>query len=117
MDFTNTNYSFEQELPKLIRDKIPAIIEKKEGQKANFRIAENDEEYLNFLLKKLVEEAQETQKSPAHNNTQEELADVFEVIYAILSLKGWTIEEIINIQKQKRGKNGGFEKRYILLEK
>lgn len=117
MEFTNTNYSFEQALPKLVRDRIPEIIEKKEGKKANIQIAENDDEFLNFLLKKLVEEAMETQKSPAHNNTEEELADVLEIIESICQLKRWDLKNIKNIQAQKREKNGGFEKRYILLKK
>jgi predicted house-cleaning noncanonical NTP pyrophosphatase (MazG superfamily) len=117
MDFTPTDHPIENELPKLIRDRIPEIYEKKMAKPSQFRVAENDTEYLNFLLKKMVEESSEVKYSLEHNNLQEELADVLEIVDAIMVLKGWSKDEIAEIQKEKREKNGGFEKRYILLTK
>ena len=114
MDFTHTNYDFEKEYPKLVRDNIPAIIHNKTGKPADITLAESDEEYLKFLLKKLVEESLEAAKSSEHNNLNEELADVMEVVGAIVKLKGWKLEDILKIQEEKRSKNGGFEKRIIL---
>ena len=116
MDFIPTNLPIENEYPKLIRDRIPEKV-KKDGREAKVRVAESDEEFLSYLLQKMIEESGELQHSEEHGNTQEELADVFEIIYAILKLKGWTIEEIIAVQKEKREKNGGFEKRLIMLER
>ncbi len=72
MDFTHTSYDFEKEYPKLVRDNIPSIIQNKTGKPADTTLAEGDEEYLKFLLKKLVEESLEAVKSSEHNNLNEE---------------------------------------------
>jgi len=116
MDFKPTNLPIESEYPKLVRDNIPAIIKAKEGVDVKTRILEKDEEYLKYLLKKIVEEATELQHSGKEGNTQEELGDVLEIISAILKLKGWSMEDIIKVQKEKREKNGGFKKRILMLE-
>ena len=62
---------------KLVRDKIPEIIEK-DNKKCEIKIL-NDEEYKKALSLKLVEEANEFLES----NNIDELADVLEVIDAI----------------------------------
>ena len=116
MDFQPTNFPIENEFPKLIRDKIPDIIALR-GAKANTQTLASDEEYLMFLLKKMLEEATELQHSEEVGNMQEELADVLEIIQAIVKLKNWTMEEIVTVQKEKREKNGGFEKRILMLSK
>jgi predicted house-cleaning noncanonical NTP pyrophosphatase (MazG superfamily) len=115
MDFKPTNLPIESEYPKLVRDNIPAIIKAKEGIDVKARILEDDEEYLKYLLKKMVEEATELQHSEKVGNTREELADVLEIINSILKLKNWTMEDIAKVQKDKREKNGGFEKRILML--
>lgn len=116
MEFIPTSLPIENEYPKLIRDRIPEIVEKK-GKQAKLAIAKNDTDFLNYLLKKIVEESVELAHSQEHGNTQEEIADVLEIIDTILKLKGWTKEDIETIQKEKREKNGGFEKRLIMIEK
>lgn len=117
MDFKFTNQAFENEYPKLVRDNIPAIYKARTGKDAKVEVVKEDDEFLKFLLKKMVEEARELEYSVEAGNTQEELADMFEIVYTILDLKGWSLEDIIKVQKDKRAKNGGFEKRIILLEK
>lgn len=117
MDFKFTDQAFENEYPKLVRDNIPAIYKASHGKEAKVKAIGSDEEYLKFLLKKMVEEAKELEYSVKVENTQEELADIFEIIAAILDLKGWSLEDIVKVQKNKQAKNGGFEKRIILLEK
>ena len=43
---------------KLVRDRIPECIDKQEGRKAKYRIL-NDDEYIESLNKKLIEESHE----------------------------------------------------------
>lgn len=95
---------------KLVRDGIPAIIEKN-GGKPRYHIAPT-EEYRSKLREKLREEVEEFIAS----ESAEEMADVFEVITALLSEKGWDIEGIVELQKKKRSEKGGFEKKIILEE-
>lgn len=95
---------------KLVRDKIIEIIEAKGGE-ALSHIA-SDEEYRKKLMEKLVEEVNEF----LEEEKKEEMADIFEVITAILKLKGWSKEEILLVQKEKSDKRGGFDKRIILEE-
>ena len=64
-----------------------------------------------------MEEAKELEYSLKHGNTQEELADLYEVLDAILKVKGWKKSGIVKIQTAKLKKNGGFEKRILMLEK
>lgn len=95
---------------KLVRDKIPDIIES-EGKRTITTILEKDE-YYKALVTKLHEEVQEFTES----DSIEEIADILEVINAILAVKGATNEQACMIQEKKRTERGGFEKRIILLE-
>ena len=99
-----------------MRDRIPEIIKRKTGNDVKQRIL-GDDEYLQYLLKKIIEEAAELQHSEEVGNMQEELADILEIICAILKLKGWSMENVVKIQKEKREKNGGFEKRILMMKK
>lgn len=90
---------------KLVRDKIPEIIAAN-GEKAVIRtLGEN--EFAEALLQKLVEEAQEA-KQAAGDELKSEIADIYEVIDAMLATKGFSKEEITKIQNEKREKRGGF---------
>lgn len=99
---------------KLVRDKIPEIIEND-----NFipviRVLK-DEEYKKELENKLFEEYQEVLSANNSSDRVEELADMLEVILYLAKLENKTIDDIIEIAKQKRLKRGGFDKK-IFLEK
>ena len=95
---------------KLVRDKIPEII--KNANQIPIVHTASDEEYANKLKEKLKEEINEFLES----NTEEELADVLEVIYSICDLKGINRDEIEEIRKKKAEERGGFEERIVLDE-
>mgnify|MGYP001562694178 CR=1 FL=1 len=95
---------------KLIRDKIPKII-KERGKIPVTHIAD-EKEYWDKLKTKLKEEVDEF----IQDSNKEEMADIFEIITAINSLKGWTIEEVVEVQKKKREERGGFDDKIILDE-
>lgn len=89
---------------KLVRDRIPDII-KSNGDVPITRILDKDE-YLVELDKKLQEEVNEY----LENNDLAELADVAEVIRAIIKARGSSYEAVEEIRKQKLVERGGFEK-------
>ncbi len=94
---------------KLVRDRIPDIIEKGGKQCVCSILSEDD--YLLLLDQKLDEELREYQES----KSMEELADLLEVVRTVALARGSSIEEVEQIRMQKAEKRGGFEKR-ILLE-
>lgn len=98
---------------KLIRDKIPEIIQK-DGKDSAIRIAE-EEEYVQKLLEKLEEEVTELLSAPEENEA-EEIADILEVLYAICDARGVSRDKIEEIRVQKANERGGFQKRIILEE-
>ena len=94
---------------KLVRDKIPNIINSEKNKKATFRIMEENE-YLKELNKKLMEEANEF----IEKNDVEELADVMEVVISIMKEKNITWEQVEKIRKEKKENRGGFENKVFL---
>jgi predicted house-cleaning noncanonical NTP pyrophosphatase (MazG superfamily) len=97
---------------KLVRDKIPQIIEGK-GKKAEVRIMD-EEEYAEMLDVKLREELEEYVMANEEDQMAE-LADLVEVVYAILENKGVSLAEFEKIRIEKRKDRGGFEDRLFLL--
>ena len=95
---------------KLVRDKVPEIIEKS-GKQCEIEIL-SDEKYLEMIDKKLDEELAEYHK----DKNLEELADLLEVIYAATKARGHSIEELEKVRTEKAEKRGNFDKK-ILLKK
>ena len=93
---------------KLVRDKIPEIIE--QAGKTPVTHILSDEEYISELDRKLNEECAEYQA----DKSIEELADMFEVIYAIAEARGWTVSELEAVRREKAEKRGGFKKKIYL---
>lgn len=95
---------------KLVRDRIPEIIRQK-GQVPVIRIA-SDDEYLEKLKEKLIEEAKEF----SEKEDEEELSDILEVLHAISDFKKIKMEKIEQLRKKKAAERGGFGKKIILDE-
>ena len=96
---------------KLVRDKIPENINNTEGRKANYKIL-SDEEYLIELNKKLFEEAHEF----IEEHSIEELADLMEVISAIMKLKNISLDDVERARKTKNDKKGKFDNKIYLID-
>ena len=97
-----------KEYNKLIRDKIPEIIEAA-GKQCRVEVM-NEEEYIDALDQKLDEELAEYQA----DKSLEELADLLEVVYAVVVARGYSVEELESVRKEKAEERGGFEKRLRL---
>lgn len=95
---------------KLVRDRIPEIIE----ADGKLCVCETltDEDYIHLLDQKLNEELAEYQES----KSLEEMADLLEVVQAVVKARGWTLEELEKVRADKATKRGGFEKKILLKE-
>lgn len=99
---------------KLVRDKIPEIIEK-EGKACHIHIADK-EEYDSAISAKLIEESSELSAAKTKEEKIRESADVLEVLETIWREEGISREEVLKAQTEKRESNGGFSKKIILEE-
>jgi len=95
---------------KLVRDRIPEIIE--QGRNRCRIEVLSDEDYLRMVDAKLDEELAEYHA----DGSVEELADLLEVIYAAAAARGYSREELERIRAEKAEKRGGFEKKIMLID-
>ena len=95
---------------KLVRDLIPEIVEA-DGKTCVCETL-SDKEYLCLLEQKLNEELAEYQESKC----LEELADLLEVMQAVVKARGCTMEQLESLRAEKAAKRGGFEKKLLLKE-
>ena len=95
---------------KLVRDRIPEIIESS-GKSCTTEIL-SAEDYLRMIDAKLDEELAEYHK----DQNIEELADLLEVIRAAAIARGCSLEDLERVRAEKAAKRGGFEKRILLKE-
>jgi len=94
-------------MEKLIRDNVALRIKGKEPHA--IRVAE-PEEYPALLRAKLLEEVHEF----IDEESVEELADVLEVIGALMSLYNIDPASLATMKQQKLNLAGGFRGRYVL---
>ena len=95
---------------KLVRDRIPEIIEAS-GKNCVAEIL-SDEDYLCMIDAKLDEELAEYHK----DQNIEELSDLLEVIYAATKARGYSIEQLEAVRAEKAAKRGAFDKKILLKE-
>ncbi|QLG60653.1 nucleoside triphosphate pyrophosphohydrolase [Halorarum salinum] len=100
------------EYDKLIRDRIPEVIESN-GETAVTRRVEG-EEYGDYLAEKLVEEASEFREAREDEgeDADRELADVLEVVETLLDRRDR--ERIDRLRADKVGERGGFAEGIVL---
>ncbi|GAA3663788.1 nucleoside triphosphate pyrophosphohydrolase [Asaccharospora irregularis] len=93
---------------KLVRDRIPEIIESS-GNKCDIEVV-SDEVALDYLYKKLNEEVSEL----IEDKNLEEIADVMEVLFAIASKYGYNEKDVLDKRDEKKSARGGFENNLVL---
>lgn len=93
---------------KLVRDKIPAIIEA-DGKNCEVVIAPQ-EEMGELLEKKLIEEVNEY----LEDKNLEELADIMEVLFGLAHNLGYSEEELMEKRRMKFEERGGFKEGIVL---
>lgn len=97
---------------KLVRDRIPEILEE---QHVQFAVEEMSQaEYCQALRQKLIEEAQEAAEA-VEANLVTELADLWEVIDATMSAYGIQRNQVLACQMQRRLERGAFSRKLRLL--
>ncbi len=99
-----------QKYNKLVRDRIPEIIEAS-GKTCVTEIL-SDEEYLKMIDVKLDEELAEYHQ----DQNIEELADLTEVIHSAVLARGYTLEDLERVRAEKATKRGRFQRKILLKE-
>ena len=97
---------------KLVRDKIPDIIAR-EGRTCETEIM-NDSDYKEALRDKIIEEGEEIRKA-GDAELVTEIADLYEVIDALIVAYGLSKSDIERVQAERRVERGGFEGRVKLV--
>lgn len=95
---------------KLVRDRIPQIIEEGGGS-CEYHVADSDE-FKQRLSDKMREELNEFIVDPC----VEEAADMLEVLFALTETIDVDFEDVLEVAHNKFEKRGGFKNR-IVLEK
>lgn len=93
---------------KLVRDRIPQIIEADTGAPAQVRVADNAE-LRQLLLAKLAEETAEFRVDPG----VAELADLLEVVRGLADAHGIALADLEAEADRKRAARGGFQAGYV----
>jgi len=97
---------------KLVRDRIPEIIRESGSTCATGSFG--PDEFRRALREKLVQEAREAADA-ADGDLLTELADIAEVLDALLAAHGLTHEDVRTMQNRRRAERGGFTQRVRLL--
>ena len=99
---------------KLVRDKIPDIMEKNKSSKSCEQIS-NSELYNKMLAEKLLEEVFELSDALGSGkiaDIEDELADVYEVLITLADV--YARNSISSLASKKAALRGKFKKGYIL---
>ena len=97
---------------KLIRDRIPEIMDR-DGVRYEVDVLEGGA-YREALVAKVVEEVEELRAAGTREGVVKELADVLEVLEAVMRVDGIDVGEVRAVQAARREARGGFERRLVL---
>lgn len=98
---------------KLIRDRIPEIIAA-DGATCELKTL-NNEEFIQALSEKLIEEAQEFSQAQGKKEQIKELADVMEIIKTLQKELDINPHEVEEVRQARQYKRGGFDKKLFLI--
>ena len=96
-------------LPKLVRDCIPQIIDDT-GSTCTVSYVNNGKEHVRWLKAKMLEEIEEFIDEPTYN----EAADMVEVVKALCYLNGLEWDAVLSSALKKEETNGGFYSGVVL---
>ncbi|MEH7746770.1 nucleoside triphosphate pyrophosphohydrolase [Neobacillus drentensis] len=99
---------------KLVRDRIPEIIENT-GKQFSTRVL-NQEEYIKELKSKSREELDEYINAENDKDSIEELADLLEIIHSLAECHSSSFETVEEVRQKKAEKRGGFKEKIFLIE-
>ena len=108
-----SNYPKSAVYNKLVRDRIPAIIES-DGLKVEVRSLD-EAEIVNELMKKVVEEATELSVADGTEEISKEMSDVLETLVSLSERLGLSMDEIEKLRLIRAEKRGRFEKGIFLV--
>lgn|GEM_PF-2344944 len=103
-------------MPKLVRDKIPEVIAKKENRQPRTRIANTEIEFGRFLNMKLLEVTVEFMNADDLDGRIEKMAGIHEVLDAFCDFYRINKGAVAEKQRRKGEEKGQFRKRIILME-
>ncbi len=98
---------------KLVRDKIPEIIESK-GEQCDARILDDAHEFQQELLKKITEEAGGLVKARTRTELLNEYADLMVALDALMDLMEFTEADIATAVKENVEKKGNYKRQLFL---
>lgn len=101
-----------KEYNKLVRDRIPEILQSK-GLAAKIALA-NPADVEVLLLSKMQEELKEYVGADTSEHRLEELADILEIIHALSRRIGSDPKTLETIRAEKTEERGSFDEGYIL---
>ena len=98
---------------KLVRDRIPEII-RESGSSCGTESYRDESGFRRALRDKLIEEAGEAANA-GEEDLAAELADLQEVVDALISAYGLSYDAVRSLQEGRRAERGAFSKRLRLL--
>ena len=100
---------------KLVRDKIPDI--PNVWRRYRFQRLKTDQQYLEALKLKLVEESKEVAATRSQKELISELIDIADVVDEMRKLLGVTVSGMSLLRQKKLKDKGGFLKRLMMLSR